>query len=108
MSGSGHFRPSSAGFPYRPLPLSPKSGHSEYRALGACQIVRDALAKYLKINDYNSAPGGRVARAPMKSLSVSLNRLDQMLRVRIRQNFRIQAGECSFERLTVDFCDSHA
>jgi hypothetical protein len=24
----GHFRPSSAGFAYRPLPLSPKSGHS--------------------------------------------------------------------------------
>ena len=28
MSVQGHFRPSSAGFAYRPLPLSPKSGHS--------------------------------------------------------------------------------
>jgi hypothetical protein len=28
MSLEGHFRPSSAGFAYRPLPLSPKSGHS--------------------------------------------------------------------------------
>jgi hypothetical protein len=27
MSESGHFRPSSAWFAYRPLPLSPKSGH---------------------------------------------------------------------------------
>ena len=28
-------------------------------------------------------------------------------RVRIRQNFRIQAGQCGFERLPVNFCDSH-
>jgi hypothetical protein len=27
-SAAGHFRPSSAGFAYRPRPLSPKSGHS--------------------------------------------------------------------------------
>jgi hypothetical protein len=27
-SAVGHFRPSSVGFAYRPLPLSPKSGHS--------------------------------------------------------------------------------
>ena len=27
---------------------------------------------------------------------------------RIRQNFRIQAGQCGFERFPVDFCDSHA
>jgi hypothetical protein len=28
MSEVGHFRPSSAGFACRPLPLRPKSGHS--------------------------------------------------------------------------------
>ena len=28
MTAVGHFRPRSVGFAYRPLPLSPKSGHS--------------------------------------------------------------------------------
>ena len=28
FAGTGHFRPSSAGVAYRPLPLSPKSGYS--------------------------------------------------------------------------------
>ena len=57
-----------------------------------------------------SGAGGTASQHPdpMKTLSVSLDRLDQMLRVRIRQNFRIQAGQCGFERLPVDFCDSHA
>ena len=57
-----------------------------------------------------SSAGGTASQHPdpMKTLSVSLDRLDQMLRVRIRQNFRIQAGQCGFERLPVDFCDSHA
>ena len=57
-----------------------------------------------------SSAGGTASQHldPMKTLLVSLDRLDQMLRVRIRQNFRIQAGQYGFERLTVDFCDSHA
>ena len=38
----GHFRPSSAGFAYRPLPLSPKSGHSaSARFMSTVLINRD-------------------------------------------------------------------
>jgi hypothetical protein len=57
-----------------------------------------------------SSAGGTASQHPdpMKTLSVFLDRLDQMLRVRIRQNFRIQAGQCGLERFPVDFCDSHA
>jgi hypothetical protein len=73
---------------------------------------RDELAPFHSITSSAraSSAGGTASQHPdpMKTLSVSLDRLDQMLRVRIRQNFRIQAGQRGFERLPVDFCDSHA
>ena len=76
----------------------------------AVEAVRVARPASIISSARASSAGGTASQHPdpMKTLSVFLDRLDQMLRVRIRQNFRIQAGQCGFERLPVDFCDSHA
>jgi hypothetical protein len=60
MAALGHFRLSSAGFAYRPLPLSPKSGHSasarfyEYTPLALQVIGEDSdlygLAEALRLD----------------------------------------------------------
>jgi hypothetical protein len=85
--------------------------------LSDLQASQDAATCLGKRQSYSITSSARASSAggtatqhpdPMNTLLVSLDRLDQMLRVRIRQNFRIQAGQCGFERLPVDFCDSHA
>jgi hypothetical protein len=39
------------GMPIGPFRLAPRADILNAAALGACQLVRDALAKYVRIND---------------------------------------------------------